>query len=239
MLHVKSRKPSKLILHISHHKAGIIWFSGIFGKLAKNFNWKFNVRNLNPNTDLWMSYDVPLPKLDRPYVGSHMIRDPRDIIVSGYFYHIWCNESWCLAPNKKYGGISYQEFLKSISKEEGIIAEIRNCGFVFGNMLKWDYNNPNILEIKYEDIILNQEAGFRRIFEKYGFVGDQIEDALKFAMSMSFTRRSGRPLGAVKEKSHLRSGLPGDWKNHFTDSHINEFKKIYPKILGRLGYSWD
>ena len=33
-----------------------------------------------------------------------MIRDPRDVIVSGYFYHQWTDEPWANEPRPELGG---------------------------------------------------------------------------------------------------------------------------------------
>ena len=44
-----------------------------------------------------------------PFKAIITVRDPRDIIVSGYFYHMTTHEPWVHQPRSDYGGKSYQE----------------------------------------------------------------------------------------------------------------------------------
>ena len=79
--------------------------------------------------------------------GFHIIRDPRDIVVSAYYSHLYSHptEYWAeLEPHRSK--------LQSISKTEGIAEEIRFRGRSFEHMRKWDYSQPNIMEIRFEDL---------------------------------------------------------------------------------------
>lgn len=43
------------------------------------------------------------------------VRDPRDVVVSGYFYHRTTKEPWVLQPRPEYRRKSYQEVCSAIS----------------------------------------------------------------------------------------------------------------------------
>jgi hypothetical protein len=171
--------------------------------------------NKDFSTKLLIIYVLNYNKLP-PYVGSHMIRDPRQIIVSGYFYHLKTDESWCKKekyadwykqafgrrPKSDFGEKTYQQILNGRSKDQGILFEMQNVGKeVINQMLKWDCNNPSIIELKYEDVIQDQKDWFPRIFRKYGFDGEQIKAARGIALNHNVFSLRNRIIGLV-EKVH-------------------------------------
>lgn len=232
-------EPDRLIVHKTHHKAGTVWFMGVLGRICRRFGWNFCTETKPPASGIWFNEKArpaDFQRLQTEYVGSHMIRDPRDIVVSRYFYHLWCQEEWCLQPQKDLGGLSFQEKLQSLPQEDGIAFEIQTSKGEFQGMLNWYGSDPRILELKYETVILNQEEEFNRLFEHYGLTDEQINIAVRIAIQSSFQGRSKRPLGEEKRGVHLRKGMPGDWKNHFTKKHTDLFQRLYPDLLVRLGY---
>lgn len=245
-----SIKNTILVTHFTHHKCGTTWFSTTLRNISKRFGLNFqscSQKKLNPNTDIWLQWHSKVNFKNLPeFSGTHMIRDPRDVTISAYFYHLWSHEDWCNIPRKEYGGKSYQQYLKGLSKEEGIFVEMSNTlaeGNTTGNIIKdftnWNYNVPNILELKYDEVILNPNYWFRKILKHYGFNQKEISRGMKIVEKYSFKVRAGRKLGEESKKSHLRKGTPGDWKNHFNEDHKNEFKKLYGDLLIRLGYEKD
>ena len=159
----------------------------------------------------------------------HLIRDPRDVIVSGYFYHRICKEKW--AKNSKY-----QSLLNLLDKFSGLMVEIHYARGTI-NKTCTNYNSyPNYMCMKYEDLILNQETNFRKIFEWFGFEGEAVNDLTRIALSCGFEKITGRKLGEESKGSHARKGIPGDWKNHFTEKHKEYFKETYPGVLELLKY---
>ena len=162
------------------------------------------------------------------------------MVVSGYFYHLWCNELWCKMPVAEFNGKSYQDVLKSLDKEEGILFEMSSPHGAIRNtasrMLNWNYNNQYILELKYEEIIQDTEKYFLQVFNHYGFNAKETEIAMEVVERCKFEKITGRSMGAENPKNHFRKGIAGDWKNHFTESHKKAFKELYPGLLEKLGY---
>jgi len=62
---------------------------------------------------------------------------------------------------------------------------------------------------------------------------------MKIVKECSFKNITKRELGEEDPKSHLRKGTPGDWKNHFTERHKEEFKRLFDDVLIKLGYEKD
>lgn len=49
----------------------------------------------------------------------------------------------------------------------------------------------------------------------------------------------GRKKGQENVKNHFRKGVPGDWRNQFTEAHIAKFKSEFNPLLLKLGYETD
>ena len=231
------------ILHGCHHRCGTVWIFNILWEVAAENGLIF----LNSETSKWVTdADIvfyPHSRVDfKPlshYVGSHMIRDPRDAIVSGYFYHRWTKEKWCRTPREKLGGKSYQQYLNSLNQDEGLAVEIRGADNLITDitdMMCWNYYNPRFLELKYEDLITREHELFQKLFGHYGFKKSAIERACSIASRYSFKQVARRNLGEIGPKSHFRSGAVGQWKEVFKPQHKDLFKKLYPQVLIQLGY---
>jgi len=122
-------KPKKLIVHCCYHKVGTQWLKNILEGVADEFGWKLQFckqEQLRSDTNIFMENHsrVDFSTLP-PYVGSHLIRDSRDVVISGYFYHLWCREKWCTKRKYWLWGPSYQKTLNSLSRNEGISLEMR------------------------------------------------------------------------------------------------------------------
>jgi len=103
-------------------------------------------------------------------------------------------------------------------------------------MSRWDYSNPKVLEFHYEDLIANHEETFLRLFRHWGVLPEHLEQCLEIAKRYHMTRLAGRKIGEEQIGSHLRSGKPGQWKDHFTTAHKANFKEKFGDVLVRLGY---
>ena len=64
---------------------------------------------------------------------------------------------------------SYQEYLNTLSPESGMILEALWRKSHFDQMQAWNFHNPRILEMRYEDIVGNERAAFEQLFLHYGF----------------------------------------------------------------------
>jgi hypothetical protein len=80
--------------------------------------------------------------------GVHMIRDPRDIIVSGYYSHRYSHstDGW---PDMR----KQREKLKACSVEEGLLLDMDffPTNNALTEMRRWNYQDPRILELKFEE----------------------------------------------------------------------------------------
>lgn len=199
------------------------------------------------------------------FKGFHIIRDPRDICVSGYFSHLYSHglDGFDrLQPHRKA--------LQSCTKDEGLLMEFEFSKLWLDHMSSWDYSRTDIFEIKMEELFKSPIDQWTAIL---GFLGYKVEerggiDALtgrlnhvskklkinelfhkntisssyleSLVTKYSFNRLSaGRKKGEENQKSHYRKGEAGDWQNHFNAEHKQAFKEMYGDLLIRLGYEKD
>jgi hypothetical protein len=104
-------------------------------------------------------------------------------------------------------------------------------------MAAWDDAQPKFIEVRYEDLIRDEGRYFKRIFRHYGFGDDAVERGVTLATRFGFGRVSGRPIGVVREGTHMRSGNPGQWQEAFTPAHRTLFRELTGNLVERLGYS--
>ena len=232
--------PHKILVG-THHKTGTVWLNNIFRTLCRFHSLTyFN----GSQAELPKDYDVfiqdhtrfDLAALSDSYRGIHMVRDPRDVVLSGCFYHQKSQESWLHEPMDEYGGMTYQEKINTYSTpDEQILFEMENSGRVTINeMLDWDYQNPNFMELKYEDLIEDTElAIFHQIFSFLGFPGSAIPSALAVSFNKSLFS------GKAKASVHIRSGKAKQWEKRFTQQHKERFYELFGDGLIKMGYETD
>jgi len=183
--------------------------------------------------------------------GSHFVRDPRDLVVSGYHYHLWTEEAWCKDvhfnwetitahpyfrsrveknESKFPQNVSYQRYLNSLEKEQGMALEILWRRSQFRNMRNWNYENPNILELKYENIVGNEKNSFLALFEHYEFSAELQHAGVQICeeLSLKNMKKSGR--------SHTRSGAERQWVSGFSTANKTMFHELYGDLPIFLGY---
>jgi hypothetical protein len=232
------------LVHCAHHKVGTVWWGSILRALAERGAWRYvevTSSGFDGSADVYLfehtrHFDRP-GFSGRPFRGTHMVRDPRDVVVSGYFYHLWTEERWANVPNSRYEGLSYREALNRRDRHDGLLLEMeRMCRDQLPEMLAWDYSQPEFLELKYEDVIEDEEGSFERVFRHYGLRERDARRALDIVRMKSFSNVSGRKLGDVGGATHLRSGRPGEWRAHFTTDHLDRWRELSGDGITRLGY---
>jgi hypothetical protein len=177
--------------------------------------------------------------------GIHVVRDPRDMAVSAYFSHLNSH------PAKEFPHLlEYRDKLRNSTKEDGLLMELARP-YVYGAMAAWDYSLPNVLELRMEDILRDPRESFGRVFAFLGIVEGHpesweggagrprltLDKVAEIVARNDFTEKTGgRRPGEEDVNSHYRKGVPGDWRNHFTERHKDYIKKNLNGLLVKLGY---
>ena len=167
--------PRPKILVGTHHKTGSVWMTNVFRKLSRRLGLDFQrVSSVSPvgPKGQWDIFFNSHSQFDLPGIGKfrglHVMRDPRDVIVSSTFYHSSSAEPWLHIKRKKFSGMTYQEKINSFSSfDDKLLFEMENSGGVtLRRMGEWDMADARFWNAKYEDLIVDAELKeFEKIFE--------------------------------------------------------------------------
>ena len=213
-----------------------MWFHKALRAVASEYGLRYERQSHGAEVSVLWGRKVDLSRLQAPFTGSHLVRDPRDVIVSGYHYHLWTNEAWANEPRPELDGQSYQEHLKSLPRNEGLLAEISFASRRWlREMAEWQ-PRPEFLELRYEEVLGNERATFERVFLHHGFTPQAALRAAELCDRFSFERITGRQVGQIEDRSHHRSGRPDQWLEELGPEHLALLDELLPGLLSRTGY---
>lgn len=119
----------------------------------------------------------------------HIIRDPRDVLLSGMRYHRIAplgNEKFLREERAEWGDKNYQDHLNALPDDHArLMFEMENKhDKTASEMLKWrDLNagaQDRTADIKYEDLIEDTDCTmFRGILERFDIEGLDIDEAVQ------------------------------------------------------------
>lgn len=243
------RRPSILKQKVvvgTHHKTGTVWFHDIFAEIARRFELRFRVDDAHEGvpTGPWDIFQETHSQFDTSNLGDfrglHVIRDPRDVIVSAAFYHQKSQESWLHERQDCYGGKTYQEMINSCaSLDDKIVFEMENASrHIIEAMQAFDYADPRFMTLKFEEMSVDYRLErFERAFEFLGFSPDSIGWCLTVAYRNSLF--SGAASAGQTKAGHVRSGKSKQWPEFFKRKHRRRFERLFGDVLGTLGYEED
>jgi len=189
------------------------------------------------------------PNLDRfeDIRVVRFVRDPRDLMVSSYYYHKrgaerWSNlmnpvdADWMVVngkvPSDIPSGESLSSYLSSVSVVEGLRAEMEFRQYHFESMMEWPENDSRVLLFRYEDILGNEPEVFEQIFDFYNL------PRLPGAAAKYFANKYRLGKAEVK-KDHVRNAKSQQWRDIFGPELKQEFETRYGELLDRCGYPRD
>lgn len=225
------------ILVGTHHKTGTVWMASIFKQLCNELGLVYYgglEENIPATFDVWFEDHSRFGEhmMNDGWRGLHIIRDPRDVIVSACFYHQKSSEPQLHVPKKEFRGMTYQEKLCSFpTVDDQLLFSMENsAGSTVRDIVSWDYRQSNFLNVKYEDLMTDVDLLlFHRIFTFLGFPGEAIPCALQSAYDNSLF--SGKV-----STGHIRSGKSQQWRSYFKPVHKSRFQELFGDALVKLGY---
>ncbi len=268
-----SWRPEVPIFLFCYHKTGTVLLSKIFSSIAKRLELNFAqvygyCDTLDHDYDIVLfshslaSFDV----LNRAYKGLHIIRDPREILISGYLYHLRTKEAWCnvvatdyeegalefpLIPTflesvaydeqirylQQFHGTSYQKHLQALGRSEGIMFELNNySGWTLDCMSAWNYDNPKVMEIKLESVMENFDTLFEQVFRWFGFSKNALDACMQLAQKEDISRMNNTKRQA---SNHISKEGFLKWKKYLIGYSRETFDKKYGYLVKDLGYAAD
>lgn len=187
-------------------------------------------------------FAVDIRRLPEDFRIVRFVRDPRDLVVSGYLYHRRGAEPWfrTVSPTAEYwapiagnvpegmpAGTSFAQYLQGLSVEDGLSAEIEFRKHHFDSLRQWP-NDERIRLFKYEHIVGNERAVFGEIFSFYELPWYERRAGMWLADRYAARHRRFDP--------HVRDPRPGQWRGYFTSSLSEAFERQHGDLLDRLEY---
>ncbi|MFD2204897.1 sulfotransferase domain-containing protein [Kiloniella antarctica] len=175
--------------------------------------------------------DKPLCSMRSTAAAIYIVRDPRDVAVSG----------------ADHFGVSIDETIELMAKtgarseaDENLVYEIYNS---WSNHVKsWSQvKHQNLIVIRYEDMLGEPHKVFIALAKKLGITQD--DERIKRAVEFSSFKQL-QALEAEKgfiERSHksekfFRSGKAGGWREVLTDKQRYRIEKDHKTQMKKFGY---
>jgi hypothetical protein len=222
------------------------------------------VRTLEPNVGVAvMAHSlVGFYFASRPFRAVRLIRDPRDIWVSGYLYHRHCLEGWCTNTNfdpsppiayprvdysfqhypeewkQRYlawlGGKSYQQNLMERDLAGGLEFELAGyTGCTLDAMRSWWLTTPELLDVRLEAVTRDFDGTLRRIFAHLGLDEGECERTVELAARYDLARMSD---AEISQRRHIHSRKLSKWRDVLSPSQVVRFEAHYRDLICKLGY---
>ena len=266
---VRLNKPKRVPIYLfGHHKCGTKLFGKIFLKMAIEYGWSYSSVNRKdsriPNSDIvfFLNSRINPAELPEEYIGIHIVRDPRDILVSGYLYHKRTTEPWCTNKNRqikkkidypqvpnsqmhrelswkiKYleslGKKSYKEILNERDELSGLLFELNNyCAWTLSDMKHSVIDREKTVEIRFEDVMDDFEITMDKVFEHCNFEAEEKSFAIRESNKENIKNMDDKTLNA---NSHISSKRTSKWRDYLSDDLLVLFDKRHGELLRRYGY---
>jgi hypothetical protein len=256
------------ILVFCYHKTGSTLFDRVLrnvaARLGRTVATQYGmVHDIDPSVDIMLlSHSLVGTPPSHPFRGVRIVRDPRDIWVSGYLYHRRCQEAWCtntdLDPSppiafprvpfsiqhrseqykrdylRHLGGASYQQNLLDRDHEAGLAFEL--AGYTrctLEAMRAWQLRTPDIIDVKLETIMRRFDVSMLAIFRHLGLDNRECDAALSEACSEDIARMDDATLAAIPQ---VYSRTISKWRDLLSAADVAAFERQYGDLITSLGY---
>ncbi|MBX7138212.1 MAG: sulfotransferase domain-containing protein [Oligoflexia bacterium] len=241
----------QVVVFGTHHKSGTALLRNICEAVAQRLGLPFELCRIEqilageayarlerPCLALDTHSRLDFSKLKLPSKALHVVRDPREIVVSGYFYHLKCSEEWCTTPHPNYEGRSYQDLLKSKSQEQGLDLELEIVAAkTLRDMLEWRVpKETQALELQFENFLQDYEDACARMFTfALSCTPDLLQRCIKIASHFDLKRKSRAQL---EQNSHVTNYElnPRRWEKVLSARQLEVIKQRYGDFMRSRGY---
>ena len=253
----KGNDPRHLMGMVTHHKCGTIWMK----RILRDMSAKWDI----PMVGMWSKFALNrLPKTGSAFVVNwsgwfpedlwqmlefrsvHLIRDPRDVLLSGCQYHHFApkgGEAFLYEPRDDLNGLSYQNHLCQLeSYEEKLLFEMREKhAQTVAEMVAISTADAAILQLRYEDVIQDEKmTTFDTVLRHWRLKENRTEEAHQIIWNNSLFGRLASPGERDGRISmHVLSGASVRWDKELPRAIGEIYAQEFGDALIALGYEKD
>jgi hypothetical protein len=243
----------------THHKTGTVWLRRTLHRIMERqgiplmqINRAKRIADLpetGPQIVVNWSSGYPPELFALPEARFiHVIRDPRDVLLSGARYHEKAplgNENFLKKQRPEWGGLNYKDHLKNLpTPQEKLLFEMeqKHASTLF-EMLAWPYGHPQAVELRYEQLMEDHDCSlFRSALERCAIQGLNIDDAVRAFWDSSLfggLKKKGERPNRIVNHVTSGSGAEAQWRFKMPRSVARIYAGRYGAALDALGYATD
>ncbi|GAB5430770.1 hypothetical protein [Tritonibacter mobilis] len=252
--------PPRILCVGTHHKTGTVWMRRVWREIGEALSIPFvPVHNPQNWTRIpakgrvivanWGARFAPA-LFDTPEARFlHVIRDPRDVLISGARYHEDApgrSERFLHKARADLGGLTYQQHLRSLpSRDDKLRFEMGEMHQrTLTEMLDWPYGHPRAFDVTFETLMADTGCEtFAAALEFFGFDAPEVEVAqkifFKHALFGGFSDKNSDGTTDRRLNAHVAPGAKRGWRQVFSLEIAEEYSAGFGAALVRLGYESD
>lgn len=237
----------------THHKTGTLWMRAVFRALA-------DALGVAQHTVFRASGDKHVPQADRVFLFQwasafpqailerpdarilHVIRDPRDVLLSGMRYHRTApvgGEEFLHEPRVDLGGATYQQHLNALSDDTArLMFEMgEKHARTLAQMTAWQAG-PNTIEVRYEDLMADTDGrAFRDHLRNLGLPEREVAIGGQLFWDNALFGGLARPEArSDRIKTHVTGTGAHGWRSSLPRDVAEVYAERHGDALVQLGY---
>lgn len=229
-----------ILLVGTYHKTGTVWLQRVFMDAAERMGVPFteNQRDTIEGelvTGIYQDHHCRFPTslLAADCAGFRMIRDPRDVVISGAHYHMKSDEVWLHEPLDALGGQTYAQAINAQPDMQAryIFEAQQVANATTRDMIADAERLSGLNTVRYEDWIEDETMQhFDLVMQQLGLTEEENGHAKAAFHRWSLFGRGN------KVDAHARSGATKQWGSIFTRTIGEAFLAVHGDALITLGY---
>ena len=239
--------PARVLLIGTHHKTGTVWMRELFETIAARLGGVLLRLGRHEPVDLdACRRDSPLTVLFQDHAlfgelrgaegarGIHLVRDPRDVLISAANYHGWSHEPWLHEPRKKLRGQTYQQAIRALDFPDSIRFEMQRSGKAcIREMLSLERGDL-FTDVRLEDLMLATRGEAAAWFSSLGFVGKEVGQCVEAFVASRIEPGAGSSIGL---RQHVQNADCAQWCYLYDPALLLSFREQFGDAAERLGYA--